>query len=382
MGAEFFFDYASTSFLCPKALKMFSRQSQDGFANVSSMHPGGMRSQRDMEEAKEILADDLGVSSSTIYFTSGATESNNLILKGIAEKYNYEGQIITSPIEHKCIVETCAYLKNKGVSISYLPVDSSGRILYDELPKLLTEDTLLVSVMHANNELGTFQPVDKIAEMLRDSQALFHVDAAQTFGKYKLSIDDIGADFISFSGHKFYGPKGIGGLYARNYRTLVPHIHGGGQQDGLRSGTVNLPGITAMATAFQVIRDKRTEYDQVMTEFRDYVQAKLLTDIPDTVVLNKDVDRLSNVLHVCFEGIDNGALMTRLGYQGICVSTGSSCASGSAEVSHVLRSIKTPDTLARGALRISFGWSNTQESVDFLIQAIVKQVADLRVLSG
>jgi len=355
----------------------------DNFANPASLqHSFGERAHALVENSRNKIASGLNCKSSNLIFTSGATESNNLAIKGIALGYRNKGQhIITSASEHKAVLDTCKYLESTGFSVTYLRPDIQGKINVDQILSTITSETILVSIMHINNETGYIQDIDQIAKALEQKDVFFHVDAAQSAGKLAIDLSASPIDLLSLSGHKFYGPKGIGCLYVRNRKkiNLVPLLHGGGQEHGLRPGTLPTHQIAGMATAFELANDlQNTDYEHAVT-----LQQALNKQLSKLygVYFNGDQDRkLPNIINVSFEHVSSDSLIIAL-RDDIAISSGSACNSGAVEASHVLRSMGIEGDRLYGAVRISFGRYTSVEEIVQAGQRICQEVTRLRQLA-
>jgi cysteine desulfurase len=358
----------------------------DRFGNpASDDHLFGAEAKQSVETAREQIADVIGCKKEEIVFTSGATESDNLAVRGVAEyarKHNKGSHIITSTIEHEAVLGVCESLEEDGFDVTYLPVDDVGRVDPNDVEDAIREETVLVSVMAANNEVGTIQPVGKIGEIAKDNGVFFHTDAVQAVGYVPIDVQEMGIDLMSLSSHKIYGPKGIGALYVRRRRPKVklePLIHGGGHERGWRSGTLNVPAIVGFGKATQLAEQEhepRVEHVDALTSY----MWERIDDELDDVVLNGDQDnRLPNNLNVSFLGVENKALVKNL-QPDIAVSAGSACTTGKVEASHVLQAIGGDDSRWHSAIRFGLGKSNTQEEVEYAVDKVVSGVNRLRSL--
>jgi cysteine desulfurase len=342
---------------------------KDYYANASSTYKLARNNHRDIENARKTISSLLNVSQNEIYFTSGATESNNWVIQSLAKQYIKEGKnhIITSSIEHLSILNTVKELENNGFQVTYLKVDKTGCIDIDELKSSITDKTFLVSIMYANNEIGTIQPINKIGQICQNHHILFHCDAVSVIGKLPIDIKKDHIDFLSASAHKFYGPKGIGFLYKRKGIKLKPLLYGGNQEFGVRAGTQNVPYIIAMATALKESYEFMNNH--TIKQLRDYIETSLSKI--DGIHFNGNKDnRLDNILNLSFEDIDGESLLFELDLKGIIVSTGSACHYGLSKTSHVLLALGINYPLAQGSIRISLGRYNTKEDADKIIKAI------------
>lgn len=363
-----YLDYNATTPIDPRVLEAMLPFLQVNFANPSSTHYFGQSINEKVKQAREQIADFINAESNELIFTSGATEAINLAIKGVAERYISKGKhIITVSTEHKAVLDTCKDLERKGFEVTYLPVQSNGLIDLAELEKAIREDTILVSVMYVNNETGIIQPIKEISKIAHDKGALFMTDATQAAGKMEIDVDDLGVDLLCFSGHKMYAPKGIGTLYVRNKTKLTPQVHGGGHEQGLRSGTLNVPGIMALAKACEIAGKEMTENRKMISKLRDIFETELLK-LPNTSLNGDSVNRIYNTSNICFKGQDANVMIGRMKY--IAVSNGSACSSAVVEPSHVLKAMGLNDEDAFASLRFSLGKFNTQKEIETVINKI------------
>ncbi len=356
------------------------------FGNAASRnHPFGWEAEAGVDEAREQIAQVIGASSPReIIFTSGATESDNLAIKGIAESYKDKGNhIITCSTEHKAVLDSCKALEEKGFTVTYLPVDRSGFIDLNRLRDAITGKTILISLMAANNEIGTIHPLQEIGSITKEKGILFHCDATQGVGKIPIDVSDMGIDLLSFSAHKIYGPKGIGALYIRSKQPrirITPIMHGGGHERGLRSGTLNVPGAIGFGKACQLAYEEMAEEAPRLSRLRDKLKDGIFSKL-DAVFLNGDANRrLPGNLNLSFANVDGESLL--MGLKEIAVSTGSTCTSAVYEPSHVLRALRVKEDLANASIRFGLGRFNTEEDVDFTIDRVAQEVSRLRGLSS
>ncbi|HEY7710545.1 MAG TPA: cysteine desulfurase family protein [Candidatus Entotheonella sp.] len=368
---QVYLDYNATTPVHPEVLEVVIESLHNDFGNPSSVHRYGRKTRVLVDEARDQVAALIGAPAASIVFCSGGTEANNTILKGVAATKEDQGRhLVTSGIEHAAILDTCTHLEQQGFDVTYVPVDKRGVVDPEAVREALTEHTILVSIMHANNEIGTLQPVAEIAQLARDRGILVHTDAVQSFGKMPLSVEALGVDFLSFSGHKFYAPKGIGGWYARQPATLPPLIHGGHQERGMRSGTENVAYITALGRACTIAdRDMPVEAERLQT-LQQRLEHGIMEQIPTARIQGADAPRLPNTTNVAFAGAEGETLLMSLDLQGVAVSTGSACSSGSLEPSHVLQAMDLAEELLNGALRFSMGRSTTSEDIDYVLQIL------------
>lgn len=383
MERRIYFDHAATTQVDPQVLEAMLPYYCECFGNPSSIHSFGRETRKAIEESRQIVAEQIGASApAEIIFTGSGSESDNMALRGVAEANRDRGNhIITSAIEHHAIFDTCRYLEKNGFKITYLPVNSAGLVCPDDLVKALTPETILVSIMHANNEIGTIQPIAEIGRILKERNILFHTDAVQTVGTIPVNVQELNVDLLSMAAHKFYGPKGIGALYVRKGVKIHPLIYGGAQERNRRAGTENTPAIVGMAKALQLANARLPETRIRITELRDYLIDSVQQKI-DLVRLNGDrQQRLPGNANFSFDFIDGESLLLNLDLKGIAASSGSACTSGSLEPSHVLLALGLSDETARASLRVSLGKSTTRDEVDFFLEVLPEIVAKLRAMS-
>lgn len=384
MSHPIYMDYAATTPVDPRvAQKMMQYLTMDGeFGNPASRsHALGWHAEEAIETARKHIADLVNANPKEIVFTSGATESDNLAIKGAAHFYNKKGKhIITSKTEHKAVLDTCRQLEREGFEVTYLDPEPTGLIDLDKLVAAMRDDTILVSIMHVNNEIGIIQDIAAIGEITRERGIVFHVDAAQSAGKVPIDLENMKVDLMSFSGHKIYGPKGIGALYVRRKPRIriEAQMHGGGHERGMRSGTLATHQIAGMGEAFRIAREQMAEDNQRITRLRDKLYNSL-QDIEE-VYLNGDIEhQVPNILNISFNFVEGESLIMAL--KGIAVSSGSACTSASLEPSYVLRALGRNDELAHSSIRFSIGRFTTEEDVDFAIDQVHQAISKLRALS-
>lgn len=371
MNKLIYIDHNSTTPIDPRVLEAILPYLKDNFANPSSTHHFGQRINEKVKQARKQIADFINAELNEIIFTSGSTEAINIAIKGVAESYSNKGKhIVTVSTEHKAVLDTCKDLERKGFEVTYLPVQPNGLIDLGELQKAVRPDTILVSVMYVNNETGVIQPIKEIAAIAHEKGTLFMTDATQAVGKIEIDVDELGIDLLCFSGHKMYAPKGIGAFYLRqrgNKVKLTPQIHGGGHEQGLRSGTLNVPGIIALSKACEIASDEMAENQKKIFALRNDLETELLK-LPNAS-LNGDVkNRIYNTTNVCFKGQDANVMIGRM--KNIAVSNGSACSSAVIEPSHVLKAMGLSDDDAFASLRFSLGKFNTKENIETAIQKI------------
>lgn len=374
-----YFDYAATTAVAEEVKDEMLPYFTENYGNASALYDLGKKSKEAINIARGRVARAINAKPNEIYFTSCGTESDNLILKGIAKAYRNKGNhIITSKIEHPAILNSCRSLEKEGVRVTYLNVDKNGFVDLRELEKAINKDTILISIMMANNEIGTIEPVQEIAEIAHINNVIFHTDAVQAIGNIKIDVKKLGIDAISMSAHKFYGPKGVGVLYVDENINFVPIQNGGHQEDDKRAGTENVAGIVGLGKAIEIANQGIEEYNNKLLNLRNYFLERIRV-IPYTKI-NGDLDkRLSGNINISFLGVDNRDIMKELNKKGICVSAGSACSSGFIRTSHVLSAIGLSEGIARGTIRITFGRENTKEDIDYLVDILEETIKKLRI---
>ena len=377
-------DHAGTTAVSSRALEAMLPYFTQGYGNPSSLYAFGQQAKSDLEGARITVAQCLNAKPEEIYFTSGGTEADNWALRGVAElmalKGKKTGHIITTAIEHHAILHTAQWLEKQGYEVTYLPVDGEGRVDPAAVEGAIREDTILISVMAANNEIGTIEPIAEIGAIAKAHKVLFHTDAVQAVGHIPVDVEAWNVDLLSLSGHKFGGPKGVGVLYMRKPLRLPPLIHGGGQEKGRRSGTENVPGAVGLAAALKEAVDNLPTESARLAGLRDQL-IDGLTRLPYAKVTGSRKDRLPGTASFVFEGVEGEALLLHLDAKGICASSGSACSSASLDPSHVLLAIGLPHAIAHGSLRLSLGPDNTQEDVDYILKEVPAVVEYLRDMS-
>lgn len=375
-------DHASTTPMAPEVIEAMAAAFVEIFGNASSLHQPGLSARAALEEARERVAGLIGAEAGEVYFTSGGTESDNLAIRGAALANRDRGRhIITTTIEHPAVLEPCKALEKEGFEVTYLPVTREGLVEVEALEEAIREDSILISIMHANNEIGTIQPIAEAGEIARSRGIVFHTDAVQTVGKIPAKVDDLGVDLLSISSHKLHGPKGVGALYIRKKTPIEPIIFGGGHERGMRSGTENVPGIIGLAAASELAGRNLEEEMVRISGMRDRLADYVLERVEDTWVNGSRTKRLPNNLNLGFSFIEGEALLLRLDAKGIAVSTGSACSSKKTVASHVLTAIGLRPQEAHGSLRVTLGRENTDEEVDRVGEAIVEVAESLRAMS-
>lgn len=377
-----YLDYAATTPLHPDVLTIMLPYFTETFGNPSSIHSYGQEAKDAIEQAREKVARLIGARNEEIVFTSGGTEANNLAIIGVALANRHKGDhIITSCIEHHAVLEPCHWLEKQGFSVTYLPVDGHGMVSPEDVKKAITSRTALVSIMHANNEIGTIEPISEISRITKEAGVYMHTDAVQTVGHVPMDVDELGVDLLSLSAHKFYGPKGVGALYIRKGTKIAPAIHGGGQEKGRRSGTENVPGIVGMGKAAELAQYNIAEEPQRLVFLRDYLIQGILNRISDVKLNGHPEKRLPNNVHVSVEYVEGEAMLLNLDLAGICASTGSACSSAKLEPSHVLTAIGLTPVQAHGSLRFTLGRWTAKEDIDSVLQILPQVVSKLRAVS-
>ncbi|MBQ6129783.1 MAG: cysteine desulfurase NifS [Lachnospiraceae bacterium] len=382
MDKMIYMDNAATTRVAKEVFEVMAPYFTEEYANPSSTYTFAGNCARTVAAAKETIAQTIGCSAKEIYFTAGGSESDNWALKGIADAQKSKGRhIITSKIEHHAILNTCAFLEKNGYEVTYLNVDENGLVDPNEVKKAIRDDTILISVMFANNEIGTIEPVEEIGRIAHEHNVLFHTDAVQAFGHVPIDVSSMNIDLLSASGHKLNGPKGVGLLYIRNGVKITNLIHGGAQEHGRRAGTVNVPGIVGFAEAAKIASMKMEERSSYEKELRDLLIKRVLEEIPFTRLNGDPEKRLSNNANFCFRFVEGESLLILLDQNGICASSGSACTSGSLDPSHVLLAIGLPHEIAHGSLRITISDETTREDIDYTADTLVKIISRLRDMS-
>lgn len=382
MSDLIYLDHAATTAVHPDVLKEMLPYFTDKFGNPSSVYGFAANNKNKLTEARETIAGALGAKPEEIYFTAGGSESDNWALKCTAEAYGvHGGHIITTKIEHHAILHTCKYLQNRGYDVTYLDVDENGLVDLNTLEAAIRPDTFLISIMFANNEIGTIEPIKEIGEIAHRHGILFHTDAVQAFGQIPIHVDEMNIDMLSASGHKFNGPKGIGFLYIKKGLKLKSFIHGGQQERGRRAGTENVPGIVGIAKACEIAMAEMEERMKKETELRDYLIERILKEIPYTRLNGHSKKRLPNNVNISFQFVEGESILIMLDMAGICASSGSACTSGSVDPSHVLLAIGLLHEIAHGSLRLTIGYENTKEEMDTVVDNLKRIITNLRNMS-
>lgn len=376
-----YFDNAATTKIKPSVLESMMPYLTDEYANASSVYSFALKSKSAVEEARNNIANHIGAKENEIYFTSGGSESDNWAIKKVLLNSKKGKHIITSKIEHHAILNTCEYLEKLGYEVTYLDVDSEGLINLEELESAIREDTVLVSIMYANNEIGVIEPIKEIGDICKRHKVLFHTDAVQALPHIKIDVKELGIDLMSATAHKMGGPKGIGFLYVNSLVKIDPMIHGGSQERGKRAGTTNTAGIIGLSNAISLTYKNMEENEKYMKELRDHLIDRVLNEIPYSRLNGSKEKRLASNANFSFEFIEGESMLLMLSAKGYCASSGSACTSGSLDPSHVLLAIGLPHEIAHGSLRISLSEENTMEQIDSLVDNLKVIIARLREMS-
>ena len=382
MNKLIYLDNAATTQVKEEVLQEMLPYFREVYSNPSAIYTFAQKGKEAVEKARKQAADLIGARPEEIYFTAGGSESDNWALKATAEAYESKGKhIITSKIEHHAILHTCEYLEKKGFEVTYLDVDEDGKIRLEDLEKAIREDTILISVMAANNEIGTIQPIAEIGRIAHEKGVLFHTDAVQAYAHIPLQVEEMNIDMLSASGHKFGGPKGIGILYIKKGVKIRSFIHGGAQERSRRAGTHNTPGIVGLGAAAELAGKQMEEVIKKQEVVRDHLIERVLAEIPYSRLNGHRTDRLPGNANFCFRFIEGESMLILLDQLGICASSGSACTSGSLDPSHVLLAIGLPHEIAHGSLRLSLSEETTLEEIDFVVDELKKIVQRLRSMS-
>ena len=382
MGKLLYLDNAATTKTAPEVVDAMLPYFTEHYGNPSSVYSFSSGNKEMISKQREAIADTLGASANEIYFTAGGSESDNWALKATAEAYAGKGNhIITTKIEHHAILHTAQYLEKRGFEVTYVDVDEDGKVKLDELKAAIRPTTILISVMFANNEIGTIQPIKEIGEIAKEHGILFHTDAVQAYGQLPINVDECHIDMLSASGHKFNGPKGIGFLYIRKGVKIRSFVHGGAQERKRRAGTENVPGIVGIGTAAKRAANTREERVAKEIEVRDYLIDRVLKEIPYCRLNGHRTDRLPNNANFSFRFVEGESLLIMLDMKGICASSGSACTSGSLDPSHVLLAIGLPHEIAHGSLRLTINEEITKEDIDYVVDNLKEIVAHQRNMS-
>lgn len=382
MDGIIYLDNAATTKTAPQVVEAMLPYFSEHYGNASSIYGLGQESQKAIDQARERIGASLNAAPEEIYFTAGGTEADNWALIAAAEAYEAKGKhIITSCIEHHAVLHTCRYLERRGYEVTYLPVKENGMVDLEVLKQAVRPDTILISVMFANNEIGTIQPIEEIGRLAKEKGILFHTDAVQAYGHLPIDVQALSIDLLSASGHKLQGPKGIGFLYIRKGVKIRAFLHGGAQERKRRAGTENVPAIAGLGTAVQRAFTGLTERMEKESRLRDYLIRRIEEEIPYCRLNGDRTERLSGNVHFCFRFIEGESLLMLLDGKGICASSGSACTSGSLDPSHVLLAIGLPHEIAHGSLRLTLNEENTVEELDYTVEAVKEAVERLRGMS-
>ena len=377
-----YLDHNATTPLHPEVLEAMLPYYKEAFGNPSTIYSFGQETRKATDEARETVANLIGASPEEIIFTSGGTEADNLALKGVPAALEKKGKhIVASSIEHHAVLSTLKYLEKRGYKVSFLPVDEHGWLDPGELEEAITSQTVLISVMHANNEVGTIEPISEIGEIAQKAGIYLHTDAVQTIGKIKVNVDDLKVDLLSLSAHKFYGPKGVGALYVRKGTRIYPLLHGGYQERRRRAGTENVAGIVGLGKAAEIAPKEMVQQSRRESNLRDRLEKMIRENINHCRLNGHPTQRLPNTLNISFEFIEGESLILNLDLKGIAASTGSACTSGSLEPSHVLMAMGVSPEIAQGSIRFSLGRGNRKEDIDYTVKNLVEIVGRLREMS-
>lgn len=377
-----YFDNSATTKTDERVIEAMMPYITENYGNPSSIYKIGRENRKAVEEAREQVAKALNCEPNEIYFTNGGSESDNTAIRGIAYAYKNKGNhIITSKIEHPAVLETCKQLEKEGFEVSYIGVDENGIIKLDELKNAIKPTTTLISIMFANNEIGTIEPIEEIGKIAKENNIFFHTDAVQAVGNVRIDVKQLNIDALSMSGHKFYGPKGIGALYVKKGIKFEKLINGGPQERNKRAGTENVAGIVGLGKAIELAYQELDEHNKKIKELRDYYVEQVKAKIPYIRINGDETKRLPGNSNISFRFIEGEGLLLNLDLKGICASSGSACTSGSLDPSHVLLAIGLPHEIAHGSLRISIGKYNTKEEVDYLVENLVEIIGRLREMS-
>ncbi len=379
---QVYLDNSATTAVDPAVVEEMGPFFSTDYGNPSSIHTLGQRARAAMENARRKVAALIGAQAQEIVFTSGGTESDNTVLRGaVSASKHKNSHIITTAIEHPAILRTCEELEKQGVRVSFVPVGQTGRVDPEAIKEAITDETVLISVMHVNNEIGTIQPLQEIASLAKEREILLHTDAVQSVGKIPVDVNELGVDLLSLSSHKIHGPKGIGALYVRRGVSLTPLLFGGSHERGRRAGTENVPGIVGLGKACELAGQALEDFGSRVAGLRDRLEETVLRDIPDTSVNGDRSRRVPHLTNLSFRYLEGEALLISLDLKGIAVSTGSACSSGSLQPSHVLTAIRQTPELIQGSVRFSLSRMTTDEDVDYVLQVLPDLVARMREMS-
>lgn len=382
MNHMIYMDNAATTRVSEEVLNAMLPYFRENYGNPSAVYSFADQSKKAVDQARRQAAGLIGAKTEEIYFTAGGSESDNWALKAAAEAYVSKGKhIITSKVEHHAVLHTCQYLEKQGFEVTYLDVDENGMIAVSDLRLAIRPDTILISIMAANNEIGTIEPLAEIGKIAREHGIIFHTDAVQAYGHIPIQVDEMNIDMLSASGHKLNGPKGVGILYIRKGIKIRSLIHGGAQERNRRAGTLNVPGIVGFGKAAELAQNSMWERQKQVTQLREHLIDRVLSEIPHTRLNGHPAERLPNNVNFCFRFIEGESLLILLDQSGICGSSGSACTSGALDPSHVLLAIGLPHEIAHGSLRLTLSEENTVEEVDFVVDELKRIVERLRKMS-
>lgn len=382
-GRTVYLDHSATTAVHPKVVEAMLPYFTEKYGNPSSIYALGREARQAIDRARENVAGAIGAKPDEIIFTSGGTESDNLAIKGVAFASRSRGNhIITSQIEHHAVLHACEYLEKQfGFRVTYLPVDRDGLVDPAEVERAITDQTVLITIMHANNEIGTIQPIADIGRIAKDRKVPLHTDAVQSFANIPINVDDLNVDLLTISGHKIYGPKGIGALYLRRRTPFLPQQQGGGQERRRRAGTENVPGMVGLSAAVSLLEGLRADYNGRILALRDKLIKGILSSIPNSRLNGHPTKRLANNVNVAFEFVEGESILLNLDFVGIAASSGSACTSASLEPSHVLLAMGLEPQIAHGSVRMTLGIDNTDADMDYVLQVLPPIVERLRAMS-
>ncbi|MFQ6082398.1 MAG: cysteine desulfurase NifS [Candidatus Aminicenantia bacterium] len=377
-----YLDNNATTPIDPRVSEKMCHFLKENFGNPSSLYPLGKEAKEMINQAREEIANAIGATKNEIIFTGSGTEADNFALRGILDAYPVKNEIITSSIEHPAIMSTCEYLEKKGFKVTYLPVDEYGVVDLNVLEESITDKTALISIMHANNEIGTIQPIEEISKIAKKRGVLVHTDAVQTFGKIEVDVNKLGVDLLSISAHKIYGPKGVGALYIKRGTNISPLIYGGHQERLFRAGTENTAGIIGFGEGAKIIAEKGDKGRKKIEKLAEKLKSRIETSIPKVKFNGHPEKRVKSTLNFSFIGLEAEAVLLALATKGIYVSTGSACSEGSEETSHVLEAIGLRPEIARSSIRFSLGRFNTEQDIEIVLKELPEIIAKLREISS
>jgi len=378
-----YLDHNATTCLHPEVFRIMEPYLKEQFGNASSSYRLGREAKIALENSRKEVAECIGAQSHEIIFTSGGTESDNIAIRGIARKLRAKGNhIITSRIEHHAVLKTCEDLEKEGFRVTYLPVNAHGQVDPDDVRRHIDRETILISIMFANNETGVIQPVPEIGAIAGNEEIVFHTDAVQAVGKIPVHVDTLGVDLLSISGHKFHGPKGVGALYVREGTPLVPVVTGGHHEYHLRAGTENVPGIVGFAAALSIATRDLLMVSQRISQLRQRFEATIMRKIGDVQGNGLNAPRVPNTSNMSFHFVEGESILLHLDLKGIYASTGSACSTGLPEPSHVLMAMGVPARIAQGTIRFSLGKDNTDDEIEFVMESLIEIIATLRAISS